>query len=190
MSSCASPKAASRRSNRPRKRSSHDPLRCYGEGVKIAIASDHAGFELKQQIAALLRADGHDVQDFGTESSDSVDYPDFAEPAAREVADGGAERGVLVCGSGVGVSIVANKVAGVRAVHAHDTEEAEISRRHNDANVVTLGERTTSPERAIEIVNSFLSTEFEGGRHQKRVDKIALVEGHNTTQASGKEIYS
>jgi ribose 5-phosphate isomerase B len=158
--------------------------------VKIAIASDHAGFELKQQIAAQLSADGHDVQDFGTTSEDSVDYPDFAEPAAREVATGDSELGVLVCGSGVGVAIVANKVDGVRAVHAHDAEEAEISRRHNNTNVVTLGERTTSPEQAVEIVNTFLATEFEGGRHQKRVDKIALVEGHNSTEASGKEIYT
>ncbi|MGK2877065.1 MAG: ribose 5-phosphate isomerase B [Solirubrobacterales bacterium] len=158
--------------------------------MKIAIASDHAGFELKQQIAAALRADGHDVKDFGTESEASVDYPDFAEPAAREVAVGDAERGVLVCGSGVGVSIVANKVDGVRAVNAHDAEEAAISRQHNDANVVTLGERTTAPDAAIEIVNTFLSTDFEGGRHQERVDKIALVEGHNTTKASAKEIYS
>jgi ribose 5-phosphate isomerase B len=158
--------------------------------VKIALASDHAGFELKQQIAAALRDEGHDVHDFGTESPESVDYPDFAEPAAREVAAGGAELGVLVCGSGVGVSIVANKVDGVRAVHAHDSEEAEISRRHNDTNVVTLGERTTTPESAIEIVNTFIATDFEGGRHQKRVDKIALVEGHNTPEASGKEIYS
>jgi ribose 5-phosphate isomerase B len=160
--------------------------------VKIAIASDHAGFELKQSIAAALRAEGHDVKDFGTTSDASVDYPDFAEPAAREVALGDADRGVLVCGSGVGVSIVANKVDGVRAVHAHDTDEASMSRRHNDANVVTLGERTTSPDDAIKIVNTFLSTEFEGGRHQKRVDKIALVEGHNPipTEASAKEIYS
>jgi ribose 5-phosphate isomerase B len=158
--------------------------------VKIAIASDHAGFELKQQIAVALRAGGHEVKDFGTESAESVDYPDFAEPAAREVAVGDADRGVLVCGSGVGVSIVANKVDGVRAVHAHDREEAAMSRQHNDTNVVTLGERTTEPADAIEIVNTFLSTEFEGGRHQRRVDKIALVEGHNTSTASAKEIYS
>ena len=156
--------------------------------MKIAIASDHAGFELKQTIAAALRAEGHDVKDFGTTSDESVDYPDFAEPAAREVALGDADRGVLVCGSGVGVSIVANKVDGVRAVHAHDAEEAAMSRQHNDTNVVTLGERTTSPETGLEIVNTFLATEFEGGRHQKRVDKIARVEEHNTTAA--KEIYS
>lgn len=142
------------------------------------MASDHAGYRLKQHVADLLRADGHDVEDFGTTSEDSVDYPDFAAPAAREVASGRAERGVLVCGSGVGVAIVANKVDGVRAVHAHDPEEAAMSRRHNDANVLTLGERTTSTEDAAGIVNSFLSTDFEGGRHERRVAKISAVEQH------------
>lgn len=147
--------------------------------MKIAIASDHAGYQLKERIAAALKADGHEIEDFGTDSEESVDYPDFAEPAAREVAVGNADCGVLVCGSGVGVSIVANKVDGVRAVHAHDPEEAAMSRRHNDTNVVTIGERTTPAEHAIEIVNSFLSTDFDGGRHQRRVEKISMVEGHN-----------
>jgi ribose 5-phosphate isomerase B len=147
--------------------------------VKIAIASDHAGFQLKERIAAALRAEGHQLEDFGTDSDASVDYPDYAEPAARAVADGQADRGVLVCGSGVGVSIVANKVDGVRAVHAHDPEEAAISRRHNDTNVLAIGERTTPAEHAIEIVNSFLAADFEGGRHQRRVEKIAQVEEHN-----------
>lgn len=155
--------------------------------MKIAVASDHAGFQLKERIAAALKADGHEVVDFGTESEESVDYPDFAEPAAREVAVGGADRGVLVCGSGVGVSIVANKVDGVRAVHAHDPEEAAMSRMHNDTNVLTLGERTTPPEHAIEIVNSFLSTDFEAGRHQRRVEKIAMVEGHNSQTDSAAQ---
>lgn len=150
--------------------------------VKISIASDHAGFALKQQIADALKGMGHDVEDFGTDSEESVDYPDFAEPAAREVASGGADRGVLVCGSGVGVSIVANKVDGVRAVHAHDPDEAEMSRRHNDANVLTLGERTTSPDEAVKIVERFLSTDFEGGRHERRVEKISAVEKHAVEQ--------
>lgn len=158
--------------------------------MKIALASDHAGFQLKERIGAALRADGHEIVDFGTDSEASVDYPDFAEPAAREVAAGGAERGVLVCGSGVGVAIVANKVDGVRAVHAHDVDEAELSRRHNDANVITVGERTTPPEHAIQIVNRFLTTDFEAGRHQRRVEKIALVEGHNNPDATAKEIHS
>ncbi|MGB0873497.1 MAG: RpiB/LacA/LacB family sugar-phosphate isomerase, partial [Solirubrobacterales bacterium] len=121
--------------------------------MKISLASDHAGFALKQQIAAALREQGHEIEDFGTTSEESVDYPEFAEPAAREVATGGADKGVLVCGSGVGVSIVANKVDGVRAVHAHDPDEAELSRRHNDANVLTLGERTTDPDTALKIVD-------------------------------------
>lgn len=144
--------------------------------MKIAIASDHAGYALKESVAAVLRDRGHELEDFGTSSEDSVDYPDFAEPAARAVAEGRAQRGVLVCGSGVGVAIVANKVDGVRAVHAHDPEEAAMSRRHNDANVVTLGERTTDPANAVRIVESFLATDFEGGRHQRRVEKITLVE--------------
>lgn len=155
--------------------------------MKIAVASDHAGFQLKERVCAALRSAGHEVEDFGTGSEDSVDYPDFAEPAARAVADHEAEKAVLVCGSGVGVAIVANKVEGVRAVHAHDAEEAAMSRRHNDTNVLTLGERTTPAEHAIEIVNSFLSTDFEGGRHQRRVDKIGEVEDHTITLAEAKE---
>jgi ribose 5-phosphate isomerase B len=147
--------------------------------VKIAIASDHAGFDLKQQVADVLRADGHAVKDFGTDSKEPVDYPDLAEPAAREVAVGAADRAVLVCGSGVGVAIVANKVDGVRAVNAHDPEEAELSRMHNDANVLTLSGRRLTAEQAETIVERFLSTEFEGGRHARRVDKIAEVEAHD-----------
>lgn len=155
--------------------------------VKIAIASDHAGFELKERVAGELREQGHELLDFGTDSAESVDYPDFAEPAARAVADGEAERGVLVCGSGVGVAIVANKVDGVRAVHAHDAEEAAMSRRHNNTNVVTLGERTTDPDDAAAIVNSFLDTDFEGGRHERRVEKISGVEQHTIELAEAQE---
>src|SRR5262245_48675591 len=114
--------------------------------MRIAVGADHAGYELKQHVADALRAAGHDVVDVGTDSEESVHYPLFAEPAARMVADGEAERGVLVCGSGVGVSIVANKVDGVRAVNAHDVEEAEMSRRHNDVNVLTLAGRRLAPD--------------------------------------------
>jgi ribose 5-phosphate isomerase B len=146
--------------------------------VRISVGSDHAGFELKQHVVERLRAAGHDVVDVGTDSEESTHYPLFAEPAARMVADGEAERGVLVCGSGVGVSIVANKVDGVRAVNAHDAEEAEMSRRHNDANVLTLAGRRLSPEQADAIVETFLATEFEGGRHETRVDLISEVERH------------
>jgi ribose 5-phosphate isomerase B len=140
--------------------------------MRIAIASDHAGFELKEHVKAQLAAAGHDVVDVGPETDDSVDYPTFAKPAARLVADGDAERGVLVCGSGVGVSIVANKVPGVRAVNAHDAEEAQLARQHNDVNVVTLSGRRLSDEQADAIVSAFLSEDFEGGRHARRVAGI------------------
>ena len=140
--------------------------------MRIAIASDHAGYELKEHVKAQLAAAGHDVVDVGPDSDESVDYPRYAGPAARLVADGDAERGVLVCGSGVGVSIVANKVPGVRAVNAHDPEEVQLARQHNDVNVVTLSGRRLSDEQADAIVTSFLSEDFEGGRHSRRVAAI------------------
>jgi ribose 5-phosphate isomerase B len=145
--------------------------------MKIVVGSDHAGFALKEQVRPILEAAGHEVVDVGTDSEESTDYPIYAADAARMVASGDAERGVLVCGSGVGVSIVANKVDGVRAVNAHDADEAEMSRRHNDANVLTLAGRRLENGNAKEIVERFLETDFEGGRHQRRVDQITEVEG-------------
>jgi ribose 5-phosphate isomerase B len=144
--------------------------------MRIALASDHAGFALKAQLAAKLAAEGHDTVDLGTEGEESVDYPLYAEPAARLVARGEADRGVLVCGSGNGVAIVANKVAGVRAVNAHDREEAEMARRHNDANVVTLSGARLNAQQAQAIVDAFLQTDFEGGRHARRVNQISALE--------------
>ncbi|HEU4703870.1 MAG TPA: ribose 5-phosphate isomerase B [Conexibacter sp.] len=144
--------------------------------MRIALASDHAGFPLKDHLAASLAAAGHEVVDLGTDSAESVDYPRYAEPAARMVADGEADRGVLVCGSGNGVAIVANKVAGIRAVNAHDADEAQMCRRHNDANVVTLSGTRLQPEQADAIVAAFLDTDFDGGRHARRVDQIAALE--------------
>jgi ribose 5-phosphate isomerase B len=144
--------------------------------MRIALASDHAGFQLKDRLVAQLAADGHDTIDLGTESEESVDYPLYAEPAARMVATGEADRAVLVCGSGNGVAIVANKVAGVRAVNAHDVHEAEMARRHNDANVVTLSGARLDAEAAGEIVGAFLRTGFEGGRHERRVNQISALE--------------
>lgn len=144
--------------------------------MRIAIGSDHAGYDLKRAVAPILRGGGHELVDVGTDSAESVDYPDFASRAAQMVADGAAERAVIVCGSGVGVSIVANKVSGIRAVNAHDPDEAEMSRRHNDANVLTLAGRRLPPPDAASIVERFLATDFEGGRHERRVDKIAAVE--------------
>jgi ribose 5-phosphate isomerase B len=140
--------------------------------MRIAIASDHAGFELKEHVKAQLTASGHDVVDVGPESDESTDYPRYARPAAQLVAQGDAERGVLVCGSGVGVAIVANKVPGVRAVNAHDAEEAALARAHNDVNVVTLSGRHIDGEQADAIVGAFLDGRFEGGRHARRVAAI------------------
>jgi ribose 5-phosphate isomerase B len=144
--------------------------------MRIALASDHAGFTLKDHLASALAAAGHDVLDVGTGGPESVDYPQYAVPAARLVADGEADRGVLVCGSGNGVAIVANKVPGVRAVNAHDEDEAEMARRHNDANVVTLSGARLSADTADAIVAIFLSTDFDGGRHARRVDQITAME--------------
>jgi ribose 5-phosphate isomerase B len=140
--------------------------------MRIAIASDHAGYELKEHVKTQLAAAGHDVVDVGPDSDESVDYPRYAGPAARLVAEGDAERGVLVCGSGVGVSIVANKVPGVRAVNAHDAEEAQLARQHNDVNVVALSGRRLDGEQADAIVEAFLASDFEGGRHARRVAAI------------------
>jgi ribose 5-phosphate isomerase B len=140
--------------------------------MRIAIGSDHAGFHLKEHVKATLTGAGHDVVDVGTSTADSVDYPSFAREAAELVASGGADAGVIACGSGVGVSIVANKVGGVRAVNAHDVAEAEMSRRHNDANVVTLSGARLDPQQADAIVATFLRTDFEGGRHARRVGQI------------------
>ena len=144
--------------------------------MKIAVGADHAGFHLKEHVKAALRDAGHDVVDVGTDSPGSVDYPAYAAEAAQLVADGGAERAVIACGSGVGVSIVANKIDGVRAVNAHDSSEAEMSRRHNDANVVTLSGARLRPTDADAIVATFLRTEFEGGRHARRVGQIGDIE--------------
>ena len=144
--------------------------------MRIALASDHAGYALKEHVRDALARAGHDVVDVGTDSDESVDYPEVTRPAAELVGRGEAERGVLVCGSGVGVSIVANKVGGVRAVNAHDADEATMSRRHNDANVLTLSGARIAPEAADGIVAAFLETPFDGGRHARRVEQIADLE--------------
>jgi len=147
--------------------------------MRIAIGSDHAGFALKEQMKAYLQQKGNDVTDVGTESETSVDYPDYAEQVGKAVAAGDADFGLLVCGSGLGMEIAANKVPGVRAVQLMDTEMAKMARMHNDANVVTLAGRYTEPAKAEAILDTFLSTPFEGGRHQMRVDKITAIEREN-----------
>lgn len=149
----------------------------------IALGADHAGFDLKQDIKAWLIERGHPVIDFGTHSTDSVDYPDFAALVARSVQEGGAGQGVLVCGSGIGMAMAANKVAGVRAAVAGDAGTARLSRQHNDANVLALGARSTSPEQARTIVEAWLETPFEGGRHARRVGKLAELDGARKEKA-------
>ena len=145
--------------------------------MKIALGADHRGFKLKQMIAKWLRAEGHDVVDVGTGNEESVDYTDFALDAAEKVAHGEADRGILICGSGAGMSIAANKVKGVRAALAINDEGARLARAHNDANVLALGAwQEDDSERVHAIVESFLDTEFEGGRHARRVDKITAYE--------------
>ncbi len=145
--------------------------------MKIAIASDHAGYTEKEAIKQQLAQMGVEYEDFGTDSADvSVDYPDFAERVGHAVVNGEAERGILVCGTGIGVSIAANKIPGVRAALAWNAETARLARTHNDANIVAVGARTTSPETIHEIVASYLSHEFAGGRHARRIEKIAELE--------------
>lgn len=138
----------------------------------IAIAADHAGFELKDLLKGELEAAGYDVLDLGTNGPESVDYPDFADALAGAVTDGRASRGVLVCGSGIGISIAANRHKGVRAAAVYDETAARLARQHNDANVLALGARLTGVEIAKACLKTFLETEFEGGRHQRRVDKM------------------
>jgi ribose 5-phosphate isomerase B len=140
--------------------------------VRVHIGSDHAGFELKESVKTHLAASGHDVVDVGVHSADSADYPDLAAPVAFAVSSGEADLGVLVCGSGIGMAMAANKVTGVRAVQARDDESARMSRLHNDANVLALAGRYTGQADTFSIVDTFLATGFEGGRHQRRVDKI------------------
>jgi ribose 5-phosphate isomerase B len=144
--------------------------------MKIAIASDHAGFEYKEKIKQFLTDGGHEVTDFGTDSDASCDYPDFIHPAAQAVAEGKCDRGIVLGGSGNGEAIAANKVKGVRCGLAWDLRSARLCRQHNDANVLSLGQRMMAIEEALEIVELWLATEYEGGRHQKRIDKIELAD--------------
>lgn len=144
--------------------------------MNIAFGADHAGVALKDALLALVKADGHDVLDFGTQGPDSVDYPDYAAAVGQAVAAGRAERGILVCGSGIGVVIAANKVAGIRAATCNDLYSARLCRAHNDANVIGLGARIVGPGLAEEIVRTFLATSWDGGRHERRITKIHQLE--------------
>jgi len=144
--------------------------------MKIAIGGDHGGFELKKTVIEYLEAEGFEVEDFGTYEKNSCDYPDFAYPVAQAVAEHKYDRGIVICGTGIGVSIVANKVKGVRCGLVHDCFSAKATRQHNDTNVLAMGERVIGKGLALEIVRIWLETEFEGGRHKGRVDKIKEVE--------------
>ena len=144
--------------------------------MKIALACDHGGLNLKNEIKKYLKENGYECDDYGTDSTGSCDYPDFALPASEAVASGKCDRGILICSTGIGVSIVANKVPGVRCAHCHDTYCAEFTRLHNDANVLAMGEKVVGTGYALKIVEKFLTVEFEGGRHQRRVDKITEIE--------------
>jgi ribose 5-phosphate isomerase B len=138
----------------------------------IAVGADHGGYEMKQELTLQLRDMGFAVLDFGTDSADSVDYPDFAELVVKAIEGGEANRGILVCGSGIGMSIAANRHKGIRAALCVDKVSAELARQHNDANILVLGERLTEISIAKQCVKKFFSTEFEGGRHEQRVKKL------------------
>lgn len=144
--------------------------------MKISIASDHGGYDLKEDLKQWLAGLGHEVEDFGCSGHESCDYADFCEPAARAVAEGKCQRGIVICTTGIGASITANKVKGVRCALCSEPWSAQMTRRHNDANVLGLGAGCVGPLMARQIVEAFLSFEFEGGRHQRRINKITAVE--------------
>jgi ribose 5-phosphate isomerase B len=147
--------------------------------MKIVVGSDHRGFDVKRRVVTLLQQMNHEVEDLGAAGKESVDYPDFAYLVAKAVSDGQAERGILVCGSGIGMCIAANKVRGVRAAPCHDNITAEMSRRHNDANVLCLSADLLGGELIDRMIRIWLETPFEGGRHARRVGKIAQIESES-----------
>jgi ribose 5-phosphate isomerase B len=144
--------------------------------MKVAIASDHGGVNIRQEIIKLMDEMGIQYEDLGAECGVSVDYPDYALPVAKKVATGEVDRGILVCGTGIGMSIAANKVEGIRCALVHDTFSAKATREHNDSNVLAMGERVIGPGLARDIAKIWLTTEFEGGRHENRVNKIRAIE--------------
>jgi len=144
--------------------------------MHIALASDHGGFALKEHLKTCLERQGYTVTDFGTYTADSCDYPDFGQAAARAVASGQCQRGIVVCTTGIGISIAANKVRGIRCALCRDLLSAQLTRRHNDANMLALAGGFTGPLEAEHLVEAFLTTQFEGGRHRRRVDKLMEIE--------------
>lgn len=144
--------------------------------MRIAMGSDHGGFQLKQAVMKHLKEKGIEIKDFGTLSEESCDYPDYALKVAEEVASKNFDFGILICGTGIGISISANKVPGVRAALCHDTFSAHATRQHNNANILAMGQRVIGEGLACDIVDTFLSSEFEGGRHERRINKITEIE--------------
>lgn len=145
--------------------------------MKIAMACDHGGLRLKNVLKEYLLDNGYEVEDFGTNSEDSCDYPDYAGKAAKAVASGACDKGVVVCGTGIGVSITANKVNSIRCALCHDVFSAKATRAHNDSNMIAMGQRVIGEGLALEILKAWLSTEFEGGRHVQRIEKMMAYEG-------------
>ena len=146
--------------------------------MKVCIGADHRGIELKEKIKELLKEEGIEFEDFGAHTKSSVDYPDFALSVAQAVAKGEYDRGILICNTGIGMSVTANKIKGVYAALCLNKEMAELSRKHNDANVLTLGAAYVEPTEAVDIVRTWLNTDFEGGRHTKRVNKVKEIENN------------
>lgn len=156
-------------------------LKNYNEAMKIALAADHAGFEDKENLKKTLDEMGVDYDDMGTHSCDSVDYPDYARKVSEAVADGKYDRGLLLCGSGTGMAIAANKVPGIRAAVAWNEDIAKLSRQHNDANVLSIPARFVSQDETSKIVKAWFAADFEGGRHERRVEKIEQIEKDDLT---------
>jgi ribose 5-phosphate isomerase B len=144
--------------------------------MKIVLASDHGGFELKEIVKEYLNSEGYDIKDFGTFNPESVDYFDYGVKAAESVAKGEADKGIVICGTGIGISITANKVKGIRCALCHDVYSAEMTRAHNDSNVLAMGGRVIGRDLALRIVKAWLETDFEGGRHERRINKISEYE--------------
>lgn len=143
--------------------------------MKLAIGADHAGFHVKEFLIAQLENKGHEIHDVGTNSEQSVDYPQFSHAVGKLVIEGDVEKGIIICGTGIGVSIAANKIPGVRAALCRTNEDAEMSRKHNNANILALGARSCDPVMLVAITNTWLSTDFEGGRHERRVNQIENI---------------
>jgi ribose 5-phosphate isomerase B len=155
--------------------------------MRVALGADHAGYQLKDQIKLHLQQQGIDVRDEGTSSAESVDYPDYARAVAHDVSGRRADLGILVCGSGIGMAITANKVDGIRAANVSTEYEAQMSREHNNANVLALGARIINPDEAFRIVNKWLTTPFAGGRHERRVEKIMAIEKEEDATGASRD---